>query len=243
MRMNAYAEVSARSAGEAREQMIAEHLDMARRIAQRVGRRVPSFIAPDDLVGAAMTGLIEAVDRFDPTRGEPFVAFAERRIRGAVIDELRRGDILPRRVRATARKVSKTQRLLEHKLGRPAEDTEMAEALGVPLAEYHEELELLTHIDVVELVVGERGESRGTHDEREGPLAVTERRQAVARLQEGIAHLGGREQTILSLYYVEELSYSEIGEVLGVSESRICQLHGAALAQLRTMLEEEEEGE
>src|SRR2546430_1095939 len=122
--MNAYSQ-TARTVNVERDRLIAEHIEMARRIAHRVGRRTPDSISRDDLVGAAMIGLAEAAERYDAVRGEPFVAFAEKRIRGAVLDELRRGDLMSRRARSTARKMGKTIRALEHALGRTADDEEI----------------------------------------------------------------------------------------------------------------------
>src|SRR6266542_6399022 len=122
--VRAYATTSAQAHNPARDRLIAEHVDLARRIAGRVARRVPEWIQPDDLVSAALIGLTEAAERFDATLGQPFIAFAERRIRGAVLDELRRGDVMPRRKRQAARQVGETLQKLEHKLGRAPEDHE-----------------------------------------------------------------------------------------------------------------------
>jgi RNA polymerase sigma factor for flagellar operon FliA len=231
--MNAYARGGRSADPSARDRLITEHAEMARRIALRIGRRVPNWISSDDLVAAALLGLAEAADRFDPRRGESFVAYAEQRIRGAVQDELRRGDIMPRRVRAQARKVGRTARELEQRLGRPPEDEEMAAALDVPVEEFREELESLTHVTVVELdhTALSRAESR-----EHGPAAVAEHRQLVGRVVGGLGRLPERDRLVLSLYYVEELSYGEIGRVLGVTESRVCQLHGRAVARLRAEL-------
>ena len=228
--MRAYATVARPDAARAR--LISEHVDMARRIALRVARRVPPHLTQDDLIASAMIGLTEAADRYDAGRGEPFVAFAEKRIRGAVLDELRRGDVMPRRVRKTAREVGETLRELEQKLGRPPEDEEMALALNVSLDEYRDELEGLTQVSFVELST----EQEGLRHLGSSPEADAERSQLVSRVREGITRLAERDALVLSLYYVEELGYAQIGEVLGVSESRVCQLHARALARLRTEL-------
>jgi RNA polymerase sigma factor for flagellar operon FliA len=210
---------------------------MARRIALRIARRTPSRGSPDDLVSAAMVGLAEAVDRFDPSRGEPFVAFAEKRIRGAVLDELRRGDILPRRVRATARKVASVAAKLEQELGRPAEDEEMAARLEVSVETYREELSGLTQVSLVDLPAPDR-EDLGDLGSAEGqsPLEHAEKRELVAMVRNALEVLDRRDATLLSLYYVEDLTYAEIGQVLEVSESRVCQLHGRAMLRLRAAL-------
>jgi RNA polymerase sigma factor for flagellar operon FliA len=220
-----------------RDRLIAEHVDMARRIAGRVARRVPEWIQPDDLVSAALIGLTEAAERFDASQGMPFIAFAERRIRGAVLDELRRGDVMPRRKRQAARKVGATLQKLEQKLGRAPEDNEAAAALGVSVDEYREDLQHLTQVSLVQLdeVVGE---SRPAN-ENAWPSAELERTQLSKQLKDAIGTLPERDAQLLSLYYVEELSYAEIASVLSISESRVCQLHGRALARLRSQLSEE----
>ena len=148
--MNPYARVTTGSNSET-ARLIHEHIDMARRIALRVARRLPDWITTDDVVAAAMVGLTEAADRYDSTRGEPFAAFAEKRIRGAVLDELRRGDLMPRRARVKARQVGQAAARLEGKLGRPPEDEELALELGVSVEEYREDLAGLTHVALVDL--------------------------------------------------------------------------------------------
>jgi RNA polymerase sigma factor for flagellar operon FliA len=235
--MNAYARTPGADPRQ-RDRLIVEHAEMARRIALRIGRRVPGWISGDDLVAAAMLGLAEAAERFDPRRGESFIAFAEQRIRGAVQDELRRGDIMPRRVRATARKVGRTARELEQRLGRAPEDEEMAAALDVPVERYRDELEALTHVAVVDL---DHREASMAQSDAVDPAASAERRQLVARVIDGLQRLPERDRLVLSLYYLEELSYGEIGQVLGVTESRVCQLHGRAVARLRVELTDEED--
>jgi RNA polymerase sigma factor FliA len=231
--MRGYASASACACIRERDHLIVEYAPMARRIALRVARRVPDWVCSDDLVAAAMIGLAEAADRFDGTRGEPFVAFATKRIRGAVLDEMRRGDLMPRRARSAARHVSQTVRDLEQQLGRPAEDEEVAAALGVELDVYREDLEMLTHVGLVELQPEERGAARG--DDPEQQMQTAELRQ---RVRDALERIPGRDALILSLYYIEELSYAEVGAILGVTESRVCQLHGRALLRLRAELDD-----
>ncbi len=232
--MNAYAKAAAARDPE-RERLIAEHLEMARRIALRVARRTPDWLTPDDLVGAALIGLTEAADRYDAARGEPFVAFAEKRVRGAVLDELRRGDLLPRRARADARRVGRAIRQLEHALGRAPDDEEVAAALGVDVEHYREELAQLTHVDVIEL------DPAVPHAaEAPSPAAEAERAQMIGRLHACLEKIPERDAQLLQLYYVEELSYLDIGHVLGVSESRVCQLHARAIARLKAAVDDPE---
>jgi RNA polymerase sigma factor FliA len=234
----AYAQVST-SASE-RNKLIAEHVDMARRIALRVARRVPEWMSYDDLIASAMVGLTEAADRYDPHRGEPFPGFAEKRIRGAVLDELRRGDIMPRRARQNARKVGQTIQALERQLGRPPEDEEMAKALAISVEEYREDLEHLTHVALVHISPQLLSAHAGNEESAETML---ERAQLSRRLRDGLKQLPERDATILSLYYLEEVNYGEIAQLLGITESRVCQLHGRAIARLRTVLADDGEDE
>jgi RNA polymerase sigma factor for flagellar operon FliA len=216
-----------------RNKLIAEHVDMARRIALRVARRVPEWMSYDDLIASAMVGLTEAADRYDAQRGEPFPGFAEKRIRGAVLDELRRGDIMPRRARQNARKVGQTIQALERKLGRPPEDEEVAKALDISLEEYKEDLEQLTHVAVVAISPAMLQTHAGEEDNAEAQM---QRAQLSKALRDGLKLLPERDATVLSLYYIEEVNYGEIAQLLGVTESRVCQLHGRAIARLRTLL-------
>lgn len=221
---------------DARDRLIAEHVEMARRITLRVARRCPDWMSRDDLIAAGMLGLAEAADRYDTSRGEPFVAFAEKRIRGAVLDELRRGDIMPRRVRAQAREVGRAIRALEHKLGRDPDDHEIAAELGVDVDEYRDNLEMLTHVSVGSLEaqpgIGDRLRADDT-----SPEAVALKRQALAAVRGALDRLPERDVLVLNLYYDEEFTYAEIGELLGVTASRVCQLHARAIARLRVEIE------
>jgi RNA polymerase sigma factor for flagellar operon FliA len=232
--MKAYAQQARRPNAE-RDRLIAEHIDIARRIATRMARRCPPWISSDDVVAAGLLGLAEAADRFDETREESFLGFAEKRIRGAVLDELRRGDIMPRRVRQMARRVGETIQTLEQKLGAAPDDETVANALGVSLEHYRADLEQLVHITVGMFDESDGGVPPG--GDESSPANLAERREVLADIRAALDHLDQRDVLILSLYYNEELTYVEIGEVLGVTTSRVCQLHGRAIARLRTELE------
>ncbi len=229
--MKGYQECQTRDRRE-RDRLIVEHLEVAKRIALRIARRVPDWLAVDDLVSAAVIGLTEAADRYDSTRAEPFVAFASKRIRGEVLDALRRGDIMPRRVRSKARQIGKVIRKLEHDLGRAPEDEEVAEALGVSVSEYQEGLSVLTHVAVVELKPPEIAPSLHTSPNAMSPADQVERADMISYVRKGLGKLAERDARVLQLYYMEELTYSEIGKLLGVSESRVCQLHSRAISRL-----------
>jgi RNA polymerase sigma factor for flagellar operon FliA len=232
--MKAYAVHSKRPNAE-RDRLIAEHVEVARRISLRMARRCPDWIAREDLVAAGMLGLTEAAERYDDTRKEPFVAFAEKRIRGAVLDELRRGDIMPRRVRQMARKIGATIQDLERKQGSTPTDEQVATALDVPIEEYRANLEQLVHVTVGALEMGD-DTIMPTGDES-SPQVQAIHREAFGKVRKALERIDKRDVLILSLYYNEELTYSEIGEVLDVTASRVCQLHGRAIARLRAEIE------
>ena len=232
--MKAYAAQTRRPNAE-RDRLIAEHVEIARRISLRMARRCPDWIGREDLVAAGMLGLTEAAERYDDTRNEPFLSFATKRIRGAVMDELRRGDIMPRRVRQMARKIGATIQKLERTLGAAPTDEQVAQELGVTLDEYKEHLETLVHVTVGALELGDDSMAFATADD--SPEVQAGNRVAIGRVRAALEHADKRDVTLLALYYNEELTYAEIAEVLGVTVSRVCQLHGRAIARLRTELE------
>lgn len=217
-----------------RDRLIAEHVDVARRIAGKVARRCPSWMSQEDLVAAGVLGLAEAAERFDDRRGEPFIVFASKRIRGAVLDELRRGDIMPRRVRRMARKVDDARATLERKLGAAPEDQAVATALGVTLQVYRNDLASLTEVKVSSLDDGAHAPPAAPADQ--SPAEHAERSELLARIKGALTRLGERDVLVLSLLYGDELTSVEVGQVLGVSTSRVCQLHSRALARLREEL-------
>ncbi len=214
-----------------RDQLVVEHAPIARRIALRMARRLPDPVLVDDVVAAAYLGLTQAAERYDAKRGEPFLGFAEQRIRGAVYDELRRADILPRRQRQKAKRVQDTMRRLEQKLGRAADDQEVATDLGVSVSEYRKDLEQLTHVAVVEF-------QEHPASAADSPVTMTERRDLLAKVMKALHLLPTRDAQLLSLYYIEELTYAELGEIFSISVGRVSQLHARAITRLRTKLEE-----
>ncbi|HTE54150.1 MAG TPA: FliA/WhiG family RNA polymerase sigma factor [Kofleriaceae bacterium] len=226
-----------------RNRLIAEFAPMARRVALRVARRTPAWIASEDLISAAMVGLAEAADRYDASRGEPFIAFATKRVRGSVLDELRRGDPLSRSARRSARQLGETMRELEHRLGRAPEDQEVAAAIGVSVEEYQDDLAMLPQISTIGLEVVDAAGLGGfvAASDAPSPAALLEGAQNAELLARALKTLGERDARILALYYNEEFTYAEIGDLLGVTESRVCQLHGRALARLRAAVSKMEE--
>lgn len=217
-----------------RNQLIAQHADMARRIALKMARRCPTWVAREDLVAAGLLGLTEAARRYDDTRAEPFVPFAEQRIRGAVLDELRRGDLLPRRVRQTARKVAAVIRKLENAGEKPT-DQAVADGMGVSIETYRSDLAHLVHVDV-ESIDGEKATM--LVDRTSAPDELASYRETLGKVKGALSLLEARDATLLSLYYIEELTFQQIATSLNITPSRACQLLWRAIERLRERLGE-----
>jgi RNA polymerase sigma factor FliA len=231
--MKAYAAQQKRPTVE-RDRLISEHVEIARRISMRMARRCPDWVAREDLVAAGLLGLTEAAERYDSNRNEPFLSFAEKRIRGAVLDELRRGDIMPRRVRQLARKIGGIIQELERTTG-SATDEAVAAALGVSVEEYKAELEQLVHVTIGAFENGDEGAFPSQSGDT--PESEAARRQAMQRVRSALPKLEQRDLLVLALYYNEELTYQEIAQVLEVTTSRVCQLHGRAISRLRAEIQ------
>jgi RNA polymerase sigma factor for flagellar operon FliA len=215
-----------------RNQLISEHAEVARRIALKMARRCPDWVAREDLVAAGMLGLTEAAERYDESRTEPFLSFAEHRIRGAVLDELRRGDMLPRRVRQTARKISNTIRAIENS-GESASEERIADRLGVPIEQYRNGLSHLVNVGVDPL---EHDDQILVSDQRLAPDEIAAHRQLIGTVRAALQHLEQRDVTILGLHYLEDLTYQQIAETLRITPSRVCQLLWRAVDRLRARL-------
>lgn len=212
-----------------RHDLIRSHLDMARRLARKIARRVPLAVRRDDLESAALLGLTEAANRYDNTRGEPFVAYAAKRVRGAVLDELRRNDILTRRGREGARRLADAANAVEARVGRAATTQEIADQLGVPLAEVQEARGRLAPT-LVPLDENRDIPKSSTFAPPDELVANSERKVSVIT---ALKTMGERDLQILSMYFQDELTLKEIGHILGVSESRVSQLRSRALSRLR----------
>ena len=215
-----------------RDELIRAHTDAARRIALRMARRCPQWVQREDLIAAGMIGLVEAAERFDGTRTEPFLAFAEHRIRGAVLDELRRGDIMPRRMRQLARRISDVVHNLSHG-GEPPSDQRIADALGVTVESYRDELSSLRNVDVERLDTQRIAVMR---DLDVLPDAAASQREVRDQISTALASLAARDVTILGMYFVEEQTYQQIADTLAITPSRVCQLLWRAIARLRHQL-------
>ncbi len=217
---------------------ITQHGDLVRRIAHHLAARLPASVEIDDLVQAGMMGLIEASRSYDADQGASFETYASIRIRGSMIDEIRRGDWVPRSVHRRARDAAATIRRLEQETGRAASATEVAAAMDMPLSEYQRLMEDAARGQVLSLEsrVEDHGELDTIARGGPNPQQLLECSQFGSALSEAISHLPEREQLVLSLYYEQELNLKEIGAVLGVSESRVCQIHGQAVLRLRGRL-------
>ena len=235
----------------ARERLILHYAPLVKYVAGRLGAGLPQSVEQADLISNGMFGLMDALDKYDRTRAVKFETYAIPRIRGAIIDELRAMDWVPRSIRFKAREVDKAHTELESKLGRAPTDDEVAEQLGLSLEELHEVVTQISLVSVMALeeVVGggdEKGEPRSLLDTladaaNADPTAGLEGQEMRGLLSAAINSLTEREKVVITLYYFEGLTLSEIGDILGVTESRVCQIHTKAVGGLRNNLVEREE--
>ena len=226
-----------------RNQLVVEHVGLVKVLASRLAQRVPSQVEVNELVSAGMVGLIDAAGRYRPALGVPFDAFARRRVHGAMLDSLRNLDWAPRSVRKMRRDVDATINRLRHELAREPEGAEIANALNVSEAEYDKMLDQIRAVDIGTMRQLDAGTSDSPMmevaiDPGEGQLVRLERAELKQHLARAISELPERERQILSLYYHEELTLAEIGQVIGVGESRVSQLRTQAIARLRGRLRE-----
>ncbi len=218
---------------DSRDDLIASHLDMARRLARKMARRLPRSVRFDELESAALLGLTEAATRYDATRGEPFVAYAAKRVRGAILDELRRCDILTRRGREGARRLEEATRTVELRAGRPATTDEIAKEMGLSTDEVSR---ARARLSAPALVPIEDARDLPRTEDSDAPDELCIRSQEKAALADALKKLPERDLMVLSMYFQDSLTLKEIGDVLGVSESRACQIRGRALRALRRLV-------
>jgi RNA polymerase sigma factor for flagellar operon FliA len=226
-----------------RDQTIEEHMWPVRCIANSIADNLPIQVDVDDLISAGAVGLIKAVDDFDPARGAKLETYARYRIKGAILDELRRQDMLPYSTRSKLRGVDGAIHNLERRLGRYPSDREIAEEAGISDDDLSRLLSMATAMDLYSLddILENGGEEVNMADgqtavQQEDPLARLEREEIAGVMVEGLKELPQMERTALGLYYYEGLRMKEIGEVMGVSESRISQIHSRAILLLRAKL-------
>jgi RNA polymerase sigma factor for flagellar operon FliA len=244
-----WADYKSTSSREARDRLIVHYSPLVKYVAGRVSVGLPQHIEQSDLVSYGIFGLIDAIDKFDTDRNIKFETYAIARIKGAIIDELRSIDWVPRSVRAKARLVEKAYAKLEAELLRTPSDQEVADELGITEEDLHGIFNQISFVGLVALDEvlsgsGDRGESTTLGDtipdKAEGPVAAFEVEEMKQILASAINRLGDREKIVLTLYYYEGLTLAEIGEVLGVTESRVCQIHTKAVLQLRARMSEPE---
>ena len=231
--VSAYSAVAGVSSGDA---LVARHAELVKRIAYHLAGRLPPSVEVDDLIQAGMIGLIEAAAHYSSDRGASFETYAGIRIRGAMIDALRKQDWAPRSVHRRTRAAANAIRDIENREGREARDTEIAAAMGIPLDEYHQILQDSLSCQLASIDDGESAVE--VADRKADPLRETESGSLRAAVAAAITTLPERERLVMSMYYDDELNLKEIGAVLGISESRVCQLHGQALVRLRSRLRE-----
>jgi RNA polymerase sigma factor for flagellar operon FliA len=224
--------VRARYAANPDDELVARHAALIARLGRRIAARTGGAVAAEDLWSAGAVGLIDAARRFDGARDVGFEQFAEHRIRGAMLDELRRIDHLPRRLRSDLARVEAARSRLAQGLGREPDPSEIAEELGVPL----DDLDAMQSLALPPLGV-EHYEGLPSQELRGDEAAM--RGQALRAVAGAVAELPERLQLLLSLHYVEGLSYREIAHVLKVSEPRVCQLHREAVKLLRARMGED----
>jgi len=224
-----------------KDQCIKEYAPLVKRIAHHLMARLPSSVSVDDIIQAGMIGLLEAAGRYDELRGAQFETFAAQRIRGAMLDELRQADWMPRSLRRDMRRIEAAMNVLQQRLGVMPNETEIAKELGMPLTEYQQMLyesrgaQLMYYEDFH----GEGDEDffdRYDVDSDADPLNLLQDEHFRVALIKAIDSLPERERMLMGMHYEQEMNLREIGEVMSVSESRVCQLHSQAVARLRSSL-------
>ena len=230
----------------ARERLVVAYSPMVKFVAGRLGAGLPSHVEDADLISYGLMGLIGAIERFEPERGIKFETFAMTRIRGAIIDELRSLDWVPRSVRARAREIETTQAKLEHELQRAPTEAELAEKLGCSEEELQSSLLEIANSSVYALdelwaISDSSGDQVSLLDtipdaDAADPQQALDSGEVKERLTEAIGTLPEREQVVIALYYYENLTLREIGDVLDVTESRVSQLHTKAVMRLKTQM-------
>jgi RNA polymerase sigma factor for flagellar operon FliA len=240
---SATADVHPQRSEEEFRQIVLEQMPQVKYIARRIHEHLPKHVPFEDLVQAGMVGLIDAVHKFDLGKNVKFTSYAKFRIRGAILDSLREMDWSPRDLRRKSRQVDSVMQKLQTELGRSASEAEMARAMGLSLPEFHALTNEIRGLEISSFQ-GETGEDGQENDlaqnipgpPDEDPLTLCEKGEMNQRLQEAITRLPEREQQVLMLYYQQELTMREVGELMGVGESRVSQIHSLAVQHLRAAM-------
>ena len=226
-----------------KEDLVRQHAQLVKRLAFQLMAKLPASVQADDLIQNGMIGLLDALERFDEGMGAQFETYAAQRIRGAMLDGLRDNDWVPRGVRREMRRVEEAIHRLEHEYGRSPNESQLAVALGMPLGDYQKLLQDARGHQLIYLedMVDDQDDSfldrNCAGPALSDPVALLEEIDTRKSLVAGIENLPEREKTVMALYYDEELNLKEIGEILGVTESRVCQLHSQAIARLRVVMQ------
>jgi len=232
---------SAASLATCRDDLLEQHADLVKRIAYHLANRLPPSVQLDDLVQAGMIGLLDAARNYDECRNASFKTYASIRIRGAMLDEIRKNDWIPRSVHSKAKMLTEAIRAVENREGRDARAQEIADELGLSVEQYHELLQSANGQKVLSLdeAVSEDGDGSlldALTDNGPTPMENMQEQDVKKLLADAIASLPERERMVMSLYYDEELNLREIGQVMGVSESRISQIHSQAIIRLQARI-------
>ncbi len=226
-----------------RDAQLRQHVPLVRRIAHHMIAKLPPNVELDDLIQVGMMGLSEALSRYEAAQGVQFETFASQRIRGAMLDELREGDWMSRSSRKSQKDIEHAVQRMEQKLGRSPLESEIAEELGLSLADYQSLLGKVRGTQLVYLEDMSRGGEdddsfldRHVADSEADPMAVLRDQRLKASLVAAIKTLPEREQYIMGMYYEHDMNLKEIAAVLGVTESRVCQLHSQSIARLRAKM-------
>lgn len=244
-RPSAFKKEAKRITHKEKESLILEYAPTIKYIAQRIAARLPPHISVEDLINAGVIGLIDAIEKFDPTRDNTFKTYAEFRIRGAMLDELRGLDWVPRSVRQKESALERAYEALERRFGRSATDEEVAEKLEISLRDFYEWLNQVKGVSLLSLeTLGMRatdGEAINLldilpGDDTKGPSFIFQTHRLKEIVARAIDDLPYQEKIVVSLYYYEELTMKEIGKVLEITESRVSQIHTKSILHLRTKL-------
>jgi RNA polymerase sigma factor FliA len=234
---------SSSTAPEEREQILLRYLPEVRYIARHIADRLPPHVPFDDLVQAGILGLIDAVDRFDATKNVELASYAKFRIRGAILDSLRKSDWGPRKLRRLLRRIEKTSRDLATEIGHWPTEAEVAEKLGMPLEEFQQVLGNMPGMALESLQTPLEGLDEDVIDtlsakDDQTPFHLCLREELCGLVAQALKELGEKERQVLSMYYVEELTMKEVGAVMKLGESRVSQLHATALIRVRSHVHE-----
>jgi RNA polymerase sigma factor for flagellar operon FliA len=229
-----------------KEKIVLEHGPLIRYIVNRIAVRLPSHIDLDDLHNTGVIGLMDAIDKYNPDKNCKFKTYAEFRIKGAILDQLRSLDWVPRSVRQKSRKLERAYGEVEQRLGRQATEQEVADSLGLQIEKFHDLLNQVRGISLVNLEeirgTNADGDRTGTYADiiedvtAENPFATLKSIETKHVIADTIDSLPEKERLVVSLYYYEDLNMKEIGNILGITESRVCQIHTKAVLRLRQKL-------